>query len=133
MNKIKHHLNLLNSNKTKILKMINQEIAELKNFANHLTDLSEPIAKKYFRTPNGEVEKDDKSPVTLADREIEEILRAEIIKQFPDIQISNSRKIIDLRNRIIHGYDTIADEVIWGIIINHIPILKKEIESILES
>jgi uncharacterized protein with HEPN domain len=44
-----------------------------------------------------------------------------------------SRKIIDLRNRIIHGYDTIADEVIWGIIINHIPILKKEIESILES
>jgi uncharacterized protein with HEPN domain len=56
-----------------------------------------------------------------------------IIKQFPDIQISNSRKIIDLRNRIIHGYDTIADEVIWGIIINHIPILKKEIESILES
>jgi len=34
--------------------------------------------------PNGEIIKDDKSPVTLADREIEEVLRAEILAKFPD-------------------------------------------------
>lgn len=60
--------------------MPNQEII---NFANHLADLSAQIAKKYFRLPNGEFNKADDSPVTLADREIEEILRAEIKKNYP--------------------------------------------------
>lgn len=64
--------------------MINQKISQLTEFANHLADLSAPIARKYFRTPNGEIVKEDKSPVTLADREIEEVLRAEIAKKFPE-------------------------------------------------
>jgi len=57
---------------------------KLIDFANHLADLSQPIAKKYFRLDNGEIAKDDDSPVTKADREIEEIIRAEIEKTFPD-------------------------------------------------
>lgn len=52
-------------------------------FAHNITDLSQNIAKEYFRVPNGEIEKDDKSPVTLADREIEEVIRAEIKKHYP--------------------------------------------------
>jgi len=56
---------------------------EIITFANHLADLSIPIAKKYFRLPNGEVAKEDDSPVTKADREIEEVIRAEIEKKFP--------------------------------------------------
>ena len=60
--------------------MLNQEII---NFANHLADLSSEIAKKYFRLPNGEVAKDDDSPVTKADREIEKTLRDELEKKFP--------------------------------------------------
>jgi uncharacterized protein with HEPN domain len=43
------------------------------------------------------------------------------------MNLSNSRKIVDARNRIIHGYDTVTVEVIWGIIINHLPLLKKEV------
>lgn len=61
--------------------MIDKEIIE---FAKHLADISEPIAQKYFRLPNGEVAKEDKSPVTLADREIEEVLRSAIIEHFPE-------------------------------------------------
>lgn len=61
--------------------MPNQEIIA---FAHHLADLSTDIAKKYFRLPNGEIAKDDDSPVTKADREIEEIIRAEIEKKFPE-------------------------------------------------
>ena len=48
-----------------------------------------------------------------------------------NIQLSNSRKIVDARNRIIHGYDTVSDEVVWGIIINHLPTLKREVEQLL--
>jgi uncharacterized protein with HEPN domain len=44
-----------------------------------------------------------------------------ILNQDDTLQLSNSRKIVDTRNRIIHGYDTVSDEVLWGIIINHLP------------
>jgi len=47
------------------------------------------------------------------------------------IELSNSRKIVDTRNRIIHGYDTVSDEIIWGIIVNHLPLLKTEVERLL--
>jgi uncharacterized protein with HEPN domain len=45
--------------------------------------------------------------------------------------ISHARKIVDTRNRIIHGYDSVSDEIIWSIVINHLPVLKIEIEVIL--
>ena len=50
----------------------------------------------------------------------------------PDIEISNSRRIVDVRNKIIHGYDEIENAQIWGIIINHLPTLKKEVEKLLD-
>ncbi|WP_460503547.1 HepT-like ribonuclease domain-containing protein [Hymenobacter agri] len=28
------------------------------------------------------------------------------------------------RNRIIHGYDTVSDEMVWGIVM-HLPLLKQ--------
>ncbi|SNR36800.1 DUF86 domain-containing protein [Flavobacterium sp. ov086] len=40
-----------------------------------------------------------------------------ILKENSEIQISDSRKIVAVRNRIIHGYDSVSDEVIWGIVI----------------
>ena len=48
-------------------------------------------------------------------------------------QISELRKIVDFRNRIIHGYDTIDDAVVWGIIETHLPRLVKEVADLLES
>lgn len=47
----------------------------------------------------------------------------------PEFPIQNARKIVGLRNQIIHSYDNISDENIWGIIMNHIPNLKIEIEN----
>jgi len=55
-----------------------------------------------------------------------------ILKADPTLNLSNSRKIVDARNRIIHGYDTITVEVIWGIIINHLPLLRNEVSNLLE-
>jgi len=48
----------------------------------------------------------------------------------PKIKIESSRKIIGLRNMISHAYDTIEDELIWGIIQKDIPRLLDEIEKI---
>ena len=56
-----------------------------------------------------------------------------IIDKRINIELTNARKIIDTRNRIIHGYDTISDDVIWGIIIKHLPKLKIEVEELMKS
>lgn len=54
-----------------------------------------------------------------------------IIKKDPSIDIPDSRKIIDTRNRIIHGYDVVSDDVIWSLIIRHLPQLKEVVEKFL--
>ena len=46
-------------------------------------------------------------------------------------ELSNSRKIVDTRNRIIHGYDSVSDDIIWSIVINHLPILNAEVANLL--
>ena len=56
-----------------------------------------------------------------------------IIKKDDNFQLSNSRKIVDNRNRIIHGYDSVSDEMTWSIVIRHLPILKAEVESLLDN
>lgn len=55
-----------------------------------------------------------------------------ILKLDETIQISNPRKIVDARNKIIHGYDAVSDDIIWAIVIKYLPILKNEIESLLQ-
>ncbi|MCE7044145.1 DUF86 domain-containing protein [Dyadobacter sp. CY312] len=55
-----------------------------------------------------------------------------VLKHDETVKISNSRKIVDTRNRIIHGYDSVSDDVIWGIVIRHLPILKIEIHALLD-
>lgn len=84
-------------------------------------------------------EKEDKSfsnysKSTLLKRGIERNLEIigeavnRILKENPEFQITNARRIIGLRNQIIHAYDSISDENIWSIVINHLPSLKIEIE-----
>ena len=67
------------------------------------------------------------------EREIEIIGEAmnRILKLDQETQIENARQIVDTRNWVIHGYDKVDDVVIWGIVSNHLPKLKKEIEDLL--
>jgi len=48
------------------------------------------------------------------------------------INISSKKLIISMRNRVIHGYDKIDNEIIWGTIVRHLPTLKIEIENLLK-
>lgn len=56
-----------------------------------------------------------------------------ILKEDKTIQIESAKKIIDLRNWIIHGYDKVDDAIIWGIIVKHLPKLKIEIDNLLDN
>lgn len=55
-----------------------------------------------------------------------------ISKEHPDIEISKAREIIATRNRVIHAYDAITDDIIWKIVIKDLPTLKSETESLLD-
>lgn len=55
-----------------------------------------------------------------------------ILEQHPQININNARKIVDTRNYVIHGYDSLSEEILWGIVIKNLPILKQEITTLLQ-
>ena len=50
----------------------------------------------------------------------------------PDIPITNSRRVVDARNKLTHGYDEIENVQVWSILINHLPILKMEVKNLLD-
>lgn len=54
----------------------------------------------------------------------------QITKIETDFELQNSREIVNFRNRIIHAYDSVDDNIVWAIKTNHLPILKSEIEKI---
>jgi uncharacterized protein with HEPN domain len=54
-----------------------------------------------------------------------------ILNRDKTLTITNSRNIVDTRNRIIHGYDSVSDDIIWGIVIRHLPVLQTEIQTLL--
>lgn len=56
-----------------------------------------------------------------------------VLKSYPDIKITNARKIVDTRNYIIHAYDSLSSDILWSIVINHLPLLKTEIEELLST
>jgi uncharacterized protein with HEPN domain len=54
-----------------------------------------------------------------------------VLEKNPSIEITDSRIIVDTRNRIIHGYDSVSDELVWSIVTSHLPLLKIEVSSLL--
>jgi uncharacterized protein with HEPN domain len=56
-----------------------------------------------------------------------------ILATEPNIAITDARRIVNLRNLIIHSYDAISDEIIWAIIHKNLPPLAIEIQSLLDN
>ena len=56
-----------------------------------------------------------------------------ILKSGSDLTITNARKIVDTRNYVIHGYDSLLPDILWSIVVNHLPLLKKEIRDFLSN
>lgn len=107
----------------RIKKLLFDILSALKNIENYLG------AEKKFENYNNNSMLQD-----AVERNIEIIGEAmsKLLIIEPKIMISNSRRIVDARNKIIHGYDEIENAQIWGIIINHLPTLQEEVEKLLQ-
>lgn len=51
-----------------------------------------------------------------------------LLKLAPEIEITSARRIVDTRNYVIHGYDSVTDDIMWGIVVRHLPLLKTEVK-----
>ena len=92
------------------------------------------IESYFIETPKMfEIYQNDLKTKRAVERNIEIIGEAmsRIRKENSEIEISNSRKIVDVRNRIIHGYDSVSDDIIWGIVIRNLPVLQNEVKILL--
>jgi uncharacterized protein with HEPN domain len=101
-----------------------------------LLDIKQAISEINQFLPNQKVFQDfqkDLKTKRAIERNIEIIGEAvnRILSQNPNIEITNSRKIVDTRNRISHGYDSVSDDIIWAIVIRDIPKLQTEIDTLL--
>jgi uncharacterized protein with HEPN domain len=86
---------------------------------------------------------------TLADYAADDLLRSGVERQFeivgealsrmlklaPELasQITDTRSIISFRNKLIHGYAEVSNELVWGIVQVGLPVLQREIESLLSA
>jgi len=104
----------------KYLYDIQDSVSSIENFLGDTRDFNVYLSNKMLRR--------------AIEREFEIIGEAmhRIDKQYPDFPISSKRQIINMRNRVIHGYDKIDDGIVWSTIVRHLPILKKEIMQLLK-
>jgi len=107
---------------------INTWLYDILNSIDEIESFFEDKPKNFLEYQN------DIKTKRAVERNIEIIGEAvnRILKEKPDFKIENSRNIVGTRNRIIHSYDNIADDMIWSILINSLPKLKLEIKSLLE-
>jgi len=68
------------------------------------------------------------------ERELEIIGEAtnRILKIDSKFNIPDARRIVDLRNWVIHGYDKVDDVITWGIISKDLPKLQKQLERLID-
>lgn len=78
-------------------------LSEFEPFLKHLSIESSKIIKPFFRKKISVEQKDDLSPVTIADKKAEEVLRNIIRKEYPDHGIIGEE----------FGNENIAAEYVW--------------------
>ena len=67
------------------------------------------------------------------ERELEIIGEAtnNLLKINTDLPVSSARKIVNLRNRVIHAYDDVDETILWKVIMKDIPVLLSEVQQLL--
>lgn len=67
------------------------------------------------------------------ERELEIIGEAvnHLLELDKSIAIDNVRRIVDLRNFVIHGYDKVDNVIIWGVISKDLPKLKEQVDMLM--
>jgi len=77
----------------------------------------------------------DKKTQRAIERNLEIIGEAasRIYRIEPNIDLPDIRKIIETRNRIIHGYDNVSAEIIWSIVERDLPRLRLNVVRLLSN
>jgi uncharacterized protein with HEPN domain len=59
---------------------------------------------------------------------------AGLLRVAPELsaRVTDARRIIAFRNRLIHGYASVADEVVWGVIEANLSVLKREVNALAD-
>jgi len=47
-------------------------------------------------------------------------------------RITDASRIVAFRNRLIHGYASVADEVVWGVVERNLAVLQREVAVLLD-
>ncbi len=55
-----------------------------------------------------------------------------ILAAEPGIAITNATRIVRTRHRLVHEYDNIDNETLYAIVIKHLPLLRAEIDALLD-
>ncbi len=61
----------------------------------------------------------------------EALNRAAQIDESIEASVPVLRRIVGMRNRIIHGYDSVDDELIWSVVVDNLPPLQVTLTSLL--
>ena len=76
------------------------------------------------------------TPCSAVERQFEIIgeALAQVLRLDPSLRsrISDSGRIIAFRNRLIHGYSSVSDDVVWGILEANLPSLQKEVAGLMK-
>ncbi len=107
---------------------INKHFFDIKQAIQDIEEFTKNISFQYF--------KNEKIIQSAVERKFEIIGEAlNRVKKLDEKildRISDSHKIIGLRNVIIHGYDIIDEKIIWDAIQYNLPKLKIEIIALMD-
>ncbi len=108
----------------KILKLLTDILNAINEIEQYASKEIHPSKKEFLSIPAQRV----------AERNLEIIGEAinNLIKLNPTIEITDKRKIISLRNKLIHDYDGIDPQLIIPLIDHKLEILKTEIQFFIE-
>jgi uncharacterized protein with HEPN domain len=107
-----------------LLSDIVRSIDEIHEFSNGLTveDFKLYLSNKMMRRA---IERD----LIIIGEAMHDIVKVDHTRV---MRIKNSRRVIELRNDVVHSYDDLANEKIWQFIWTELPYLRKEVAHILD-
>jgi uncharacterized protein with HEPN domain len=107
-----------------LLSDIVRSIDEIHEFSNGLTveDFKLYLSNKMMRRA---IERD----LIIIGEAMHDIVKVDHTRV---MRIKNSRRVIELRNDVVHSYDDLANEKIWQFIWSELPYLRKEVSHILD-
>jgi len=107
---------------------------EIKKYLLDISNSIDSIHEYLGEKKNFAVYESNKLLRRAVERELEIIGEAvnRILRIDSTIEISDSRRIVNLRNWVIHSYDNIDNVIIWGIVDKDLPLLKKQVTFLLQ-